>query len=515
MKKIFLNRTVLSIWVIGLLIGGCELQDIDTITDPEVSTEETEEEEDNEEETEEEQQEEAAEDTTETSGEYKVPEFEETKAFPTAQGYGRYTKGGRDGQTVYVTSLEDSRNKGTLRYALEEVSGPRTVVFRVGGIIELSDNLKIEEPYITIAGQTAPGSGITLKNAGIRIETHDIIIRHLRIRPGDNINTGTDPTSRDALTLYKNRNCHNIMLDHISFTWSIDENVAFSTGSNNLTIQKSIIAEGLSNSYHEEGEHSKGLLMLNDLDNISIVNNLFAHNMGRNPLISSNSRNIHVLNNLVYNWGPMSPGFGTHTQIFRDEIPITDAMIYRNYYRKGATSHDLPVLRKWGFLLVDGSTLFVEDNYIDDGGDLNPIEEVSPSYLKEPEYFEEYLINNPPDNWDRYYDQIRGINEVDDYVLNNAGARMPILDEVDERIIEETSTYSGDFVDSPSDRGGYPTQRAGEAPEDSDRDGIPDKWEVEKGLNPESAEDASENTLSPYYTNLEIYLNELAGDYEM
>ena len=511
MNKKFLNRTLLSIGVIGLLLGGCELEDIDTVTDPEISEEEIEQ---NEEEQQEEE-EEVVEDTTETEGEFKVPEFEETKAFPTAQGYGRYTQGGRNGEIVYVTSLADSRERGTLRYAMEEASGPRIVVFRVGGIIELSDDIKIEHPYITIAGQTAPGSGITLKNAGIRIETHDIIIRHLRIRPGDNINTGTAPTSRDALKLYKNRDCHNIMLDHISFTWSIDENVSFSTGSNNVTIQKSIIAEALSESYHEEGEHSKGLLMLNDLDNISIINNLFAHNMGRNPLMSSNSRNIHVINNLVYNWGPMSPGFGTHTQIFRDEQPITDAMIYRNYYRKGATSHNLPVLRKWGFNLVDNSTLFVEDNYIDNGGTLNPIEEVSPSYLDDPEYFEEYLINNPPDNWDRPYNQILDINEVDDYVLKNAGARMPILDEVDERIIEETRSYSGDFVNSPSERGGYPTQRAGNNPEDSDRDGIPDKWEIEKGLNPESADDASENTLSPYYTNLEMYLNELAGDYNL
>ncbi|MFW6203154.1 MAG: pectate lyase family protein [Marinilabilia sp.] len=506
MNKKFLNRTLLSIWVIGLLLGGCELEDIDTVTDPEISEEEIEEQEEEEEE---------EEDTTETAGDFKVPKFEETKAFPTAQGYGRYTEGGRDGQIVYVTSLEDSRERGTLRYAMEEVSGTRTVVFRVGGIIELSDNLKIKDPHITIAGQTAPGSGITLKNAGIQIETHNIIIRHLRIRPGDDISTGTAPTNRDGLILYKNRDCKNIVLDHISFTWSIDENVSFSTGSNNLTIQNCIIAEALSKSHHEEGEHSKGLLMLNDLDNISIINNLFAHNMGRNPLMSSNSRNIHVINNLVYNWGHMSPGFGTHMQIFKDEIPINDAMIYRNYYRKGETSHDFPVLRKWGFSLVDGSTLFVEDNYIDDGGTLTPIEEVSPSYLKEPEYFEEYLINNPPDNWDRHYEKIRSINDVDDYVLKNAGARMPILDEVDERIIEETDSYSGDFVDSPYQRGGYPSQRAGEAPEDSDRDGIPDKWEIEKGLDPESAEDASENNLSPYYTNLEMYLNELAGDYQM
>ncbi|MFO8001903.1 MAG: pectate lyase, partial [Marinilabilia sp.] len=186
MKKSFLNRTLLSIWVIGLLIGGCQLEEIKPVTNSQNIEEETEENEEEEAEENVDEEEEVAEDTTETSEDFKVPEFEETKAFPTAEGYGRYTQGGRGGQTVYVTSLADSRERGTLRYAMEEVSGPRTVVFRVSGIIELSDNLKIKEPYITIAGQTAPGSGITLKNAGIQIETHDIIIRHLRIRPGDN-----------------------------------------------------------------------------------------------------------------------------------------------------------------------------------------------------------------------------------------------------------------------------------------------------------------------------------------
>jgi len=506
MIKKILSKTFVSIGIIGL-IWGCELEDIETVTTPETNEEQTDEETSREEE--------EQEDSTNTSENLKIPEFGETKAFPSAEGYGRYTPGGRGGKTVYVTSLKDTRERGTLRYALEEVSGPRTILFKVAGIIELADFVKIKEPYVTIAGQSAPGSGITLKNSGILIETHDVIIRHLRIRPGDNPDMGTYPSDRDGLVIYKNRNCNNIMLDQVSFTWGIDENVSFSTGTNNITIQKCIIAEGLSHSLHHEGEHSKGLLMLNDLDNISIVNNLFAHNLNRNPLISSNSRNVHVINNLVYNWGPIRPGYGTHTQIFEDEVPINDAVVYRNLYRKGPTSSDLPVYRTGNWYLVDGSTFFIDDNYIDDDGEIEALKDVSSSFHKYPDFFDSFMVDQPPSNWDRSYAEVRNINEVADFVLENAGARQPIRDEVDERIVDEVRNHTGDFIDSPSDRGGYPDQFRGTVPKDSDGDGIPDKWEIQKDLNPDNADDALENTLSPYYNNLEMYLNELAGDYKL
>jgi hypothetical protein len=492
-----------SIGIAGL-IWGCELQNIQPVTDSKIDEDQEEIQSENQ----------TNQDTTNTSGEYKIPSFNETKAFPTAEGYGRFTKGGRGGKVIYVTNLEDSGSPGTLRYALEESSGPRTVLFKVAGIIELKDWVKIKDPYITIAGQSAPGSGITLKNSGIQVETHDIIIRHLKIRPGDDTD-GTNPSDRDAFFIFKDRDCHNIVLDHVSFTWGIDENVSFSTGTNNLTMQNCIVAEGLSNSLHNEGEHSKGLLMLNNLDNISIINNLFAHNMNRNPLISSNTRNVHVVNNLVYNWGPIRPGYGTHTQIFKDEIPINDAVIYRNLYRKGGTSSDLPLYRTGNWYLVDGSTFFIDENYIDDGGNINALKKVSTSFLNYPDFFVEFMVNQAPSEWQSGYSEIRSINSVADYVLNNAGARVPILDPVDERIINETKNYAGDFVDSPSDVGGYPTQYQGDVPKDNDEDGIPDKWEISYGLNPDSNNDSEEYSLSSYYTNLEMYLNELAGDYKM
>ncbi len=507
MKKNFLNRTLVSIGIVGL-IWGCELDDITSVTDPETEVEQEEPTQ------EEESREKEKQDTTTTAGEMNVPQFNETKAFPSAEGFGRYTKGGRGGEVIYVTSLEDDGKPGTFRHALENTSGPRNILFKVSGIIELHDNVKIKEPYITIAGQTAPGSGITLKNAGIQIETHDVIIRHLKIRPGDS-EEGMDPSSRDALFLYKNRNCNNIMLDRSSFTWGIDENVDFSTQSNNITIQNCIIAEGLRHSLHKDGRHSKGLLMLNDLHNISVVNNLFAHNLNRNPLMSSNSQDIHVVNNLVYNWGPTKIGYGTHAQIFKDDLPINDAVVYRNFYRKGRTSHDIPVFRTGNWFLVDGSSLFIDENLIDDAGKVNKIKEVSTSYLKFPEFHEEYMMKEAPANWTNPYTKIKNTKDVPEYVLNNAGASVPIRDEVDQRIIDEARNYTGDFVDSPADRGGYPKQFTGTVPEDTDGDGIPDKWEIAKGLDHEKANDASEYTLSSFYTNLEMYLNELAGDFNL
>ncbi len=498
MKRSFLSRIFLSAIVAVGLTWSCTPEEVGVLTKPPVTNDNTEKPEND--------------NSSDQPG--KIPDFKETKAFPTAEGYGRFSKGGRGGKTIYVTSLKDSKEQGTLRYALEVATGPRNVLFKVSGIIELTKNIKITEPYVTIAGQTAPGTGITLKNAGIQIETHDIIMRHLKIRPGDSPN-GENPGDRDCIVVFKDRNCHNLVLDQLSLTWGIDENLSFCTGTNNSTVQNSIIAEGLSHSLHNEGEHSKGFLMLNNLDNISIINNLFAHNMNRNPLLSSNSRNIHVVNNLIYNWGHMKPGYGTHSQIFKDELPINNAVIYRNVYRKGKTSHDLPLYRTGNWYLVDGSTLYIEENYMDNNGKLSSLQDVSTSYKGFPDFFAGFTMKSAPSNWQAPYSQIVTADKVVEKVLATAGARVPILDEVDTRIISEARNFSGDFVDSPGDGGGYPRQEQGQAPTDSDGDGMPDKWELERGLNPQSAADASASSLSSYYTNLEVYLNSMAGDYEI
>ncbi len=498
MKRSFLSRIILLSGLVAVgLAWSCTPEEVEALTSP-PATSDTGKPEDNN-------------TNNKPSG---IPEFNETKAFPTAEGFGRFSRGGRGGKTIYVTSLKDTKEQGTLRYALEVAKGPRNVLFKISGIIELTKNIKITDPYVTIAGQTAPGTGITLKNAGIQIETHDIIMRHMKIRPGDSRN-GEEPSDRDCIVVFKDRNCHNLMFDQLSLTWAIDENISFSTGTNNSTLQNTIIAEGLSHSLHDKGEHSKGLLMLNNLDNISIINNLFAHNMNRNPLLSSNSRNIHVVNNLIYNWGPMKAGYGTHSQIFDDELPINDAVIYRNVYRRGKTSHDLPLYRTGNWFLVDVSTLYIDDNYMDTDGKLSSLKDISTSYKSYPDFFAKFTMKSAPRNWQEPYSKIVTADKVVEKVLATVGARVPILDEVDTRIISEARNFTGDFVDSPRAIGGYPQQQQGNAPTDSDGDGMPDKWELERGLDPQSALDGPENTLSSYYTNLEVYLNELAGDYEI
>ena len=511
MKKTLMKEVIIALMIMmGFVYASCSLEDLETVTETTVDEDQQEEEETSDGSDSKEDEEDSTPDQQSSA-----PEFNETKAFPTAEGYGKFAQGGRGGKIVYVTSLENS-GPGTLREACEAVSGPRIVLFKVSGIINLYRHIKIKEPYITIAGQTAPGSGITLKNAGFQIETYEVIIRHLRIRPGDDTNPEyLEGTLRDAFYIYPNRNCHNIVLDHMTFTWGIDENLTFSTGTNNITMQNCIIAEGLSNSLHNEGEHSKGLLMLNQLDNISMINNLFAHNRGRNPLISSNSRNVHLINNLIYGWGGDRTGWGTHTQMFVDDDPIQNTVIYGNVYRKDSESNDWPLYTERNFRrLGEGTTFYIDNNYLDENGTLENMKNRDNDLNSNPDYFTWWLLETPPSGWRDTYSTIKDdIDDVADYVLANAGARKPILDEVDERIINEARTYTGRIIDSPSDVGGYPAQYTSDVPEDSDNDGMPDKWEIANNLDPNSADDAYEYTLSSYYQNIEMYLSELAGDF--
>jgi pectate lyase len=173
------------------------------------------------------------------------------KAFPTAEGYGQYAKGGRGGKVIFVTNLNDS-GLGSLRGAVE-TSGPRIVIFRVAGVIDLKSILKITEPYITIAGQTAPGDGICLKGHCLHVDAHDTIIRHLRVRLGDE-----QRTQDDAIAMYKGS--RNTIVDHCSASWSVDETLS-ATYAKNVTIQWCFITESLNRSSHPKGAHGYGSLI--------------------------------------------------------------------------------------------------------------------------------------------------------------------------------------------------------------------------------------------------------------
>jgi hypothetical protein len=218
-------------------------------------------------------------------------------AFPGAEGFGRMAQGGRGGVVVEVTNLNDA-GPGSLRAALN-ATGPRTIVFRTGGIIDLQEELQITDPFVTIAAQTAPGDGIVLRNFGLSIFTHDVIVRGLRIRPADGQHA-LGPDDRDCLSIQQG--AYNIMADHCSFSWGVDENVSLWTGAHHVSVQHCIISEGLFRGVHPKGPHSMGLLVGDGSHSVSVHGNLFAHNNGRNPLFVGGT-DLEFVNNMVYDWG--------------------------------------------------------------------------------------------------------------------------------------------------------------------------------------------------------------------
>ena len=216
--------------------------------------------------------------------------YAQQPAFPGAEGWGKYTLGGKGGQVIEVTNLNDS-GPGSLRTAVS-ASGPRTVVFRVSGTIELKSNLSISRPFITIAGQTAPGDGICIKKYPIVINADQVIIRYLRLRLGDE--SGADD---DALSGQFHKH---IMIDHVSASWSVDETLSI-YHCDSVTVQWCLISESMYNSNHEKGHHGYGGIWGGPHG--SFHHNLFAHHSSRNPRFASGCGNTDYRNNVIYNWG--------------------------------------------------------------------------------------------------------------------------------------------------------------------------------------------------------------------
>ncbi|MDP4680965.1 MAG: hypothetical protein NWS46_11435, partial [Cyclobacteriaceae bacterium] len=222
--------------------------------------------------------------------------------------FGSPTKGGSNGKIIRVTTL-NATGPGSLHEAIE-TKGPRIVVFEVGGVINLHKiGLDITEPFLTIAGQTAPYPGITIIEGGFWVNTHDIVIKHLRVRPGDAGEPKKSGWACDGLTT-SGGNAYNIIVDHCSFTWAVDENLSASgrrtegpdSTSHKITFSNNIIAEGLNDSSHEKGPHSKGGLIHDFCRDIAIVGNLYAHNEMRNPYFKAYTTGV-IVNNLIYNPG--------------------------------------------------------------------------------------------------------------------------------------------------------------------------------------------------------------------
>jgi len=437
---------------------------------------------------------------------------EEQLAFPGAEGYGKYTVGGRGGDIYEVTNLNDS-GEGSLRAAVE-ASGPRTVVFRVSGTIDLKKSLNIKKPYITIAGQTAPGDGIALKGHSLGLAADEIIVRHLRVRFGDE--SGED---KDAIS---GRYVSNIILDHVSASWSVDECVSI-YHCDNVTIQWCLISESLYKSNHGKGHHGFGGIW--GSNNSTYHHNLLAHHSSRNPRFASGCGNSDYRNNVVYNWGYNSCYGGEKQQKGNPKFNFSTINMVANYYkpgpatRPGEVSHRIanPSSRgdgdhgKWYVAenFMEGNAAVTTDNW--NGG-------VQPSAPK-------FKLDQP---WPAMAINEQTAEQAYEAVLEDAGATLPKRDPVDERIIEEVrngnATHEGGtyeqeqsvsdkseksgIIDSQEDVGGWPKLKSTPAPTDTDHDGMPDEWEAEQGLNPSDAADRNK-IAADGYTMLEKYINSI------
>ncbi len=409
-------------------------------------------------------------------------------AFPGAEGFGAYATGGRGGRVIEVTNLND-RGPGSLREAAE-ARRARIVVFRVSGTIPLESTLHIGSD-ITIAGQTAPGDGICLKNYGTDLSgSRNVVMRFLRFRPGD-----VQDTEVDALG---GRGARDIIIDHCSASWSVDECVSF-YDNENVTVQWCLIGESLYHSVHYKGNHGYGGIWGGA--NASFHHNLLAHHSSRNPRIGSLQQNVDLRNNVIYNWGFNSLYGGEDSTVnvvgcYYQPGPAT---------REGVRSRILDGAGEGGrwYLadnIVAGDPAVTTDNW---AGVDRPWAEQDVMRAEAP------FATAPV--------QTQTAQEARWLVLARAGAVLPKRDSLDTRVVNEvyagTAHYGGAWgeslgiIDSQQTVGGWPELLSTAAPVDSDHDGMPDEWETAHGFDLQYPYDGRTDVDGDGYTNVEEYLN--------
>jgi pectate lyase len=435
----------------------------------------------------------------------------QTLAFPGAEGGGKYTTGGRGGKVLFVENLND-KGKGSLRKAVE-AQGPRIVVFRVSGTIELEKTLSIKNDSITIAGQTAPGDGICLKNYGIQVEADNVIIRYIRIRTGNE--------SKQEMDAISGINHKNIIIDHCSFSWSNDETASFYNNSN-FTMQWCIISESLNISSHHKGEHGYGGIWGGN--NATFHHNLLSDHNSRNPRFCGSrytnkpeEEKADFRNNVIYNWGNNS-AYGGEEGNYN---------MVNNYYKPGpatdkkCTKRILQLTQSFLDTRYNEDTLGAGKFYIK-GNVMDGFPEVTKNNWKygvQGEDVTEIIKAKSKLRRPVSHTKIKTQSASDAFkdVMSYAGAGLR-RDAVDRRIVEETrtgiETYGETFhggkkgiIDSPFEVGGWPVLKQETAPIDSDNDGMADEWEALNGLNPDNQSDGNSYTLVKKNTNLEVYLN--------
>lgn len=415
--------------------------------------------------------------------------FSQPRAFPDAEGFGAYTPGGRGGKVLFVTNLND-HGPGSLRAAVD-TPGPRLILFRVAGVIELESTLTISEPYLTLAGQTAPGEGICLKNYGVVVRnTHDVIVRYLRVRPGD-----VSGTELDAISVYQSQN---VILDHNSASWGTDETLSVTgAGTDSVSVQWCFITESLNNSVHHKGPHGYGSLLRVD-GNLSFHHNLYAHHNSRNPRPGTygdmdRGGFVDFRNNVIYDWGSRA-GYSAADK--------TTLNYVANYLKPGPSTN--PERRDYAFSIGGSATsLFVAYNLLEGAP-----EKITnnwkliwiPKDLTEADVRIPLPLQIPPM-------ETHPAGTVLDLVLAQAGAALPSRDAVDARIVGEVRSGDGYIIDSQKDVGGWPAYRSNTPPRDTDGDGMPDPWERQYGLNPQQAAAPRADLDGDGYTDIEEYLN--------
>lgn len=456
-------------------------------------------------------------------------------AFPGAEGGGKYSFGGRGGKVIVVTNLND-HGFGSLRWACE-IGGARTIVFNVSGIIRLSTPIIVRAPYVTIEGQTAPGDGVCIAGESFWINTHDVIIRYMRFRRGETwVGRRDDAIGGNPVG--------NIMIDHVSASWGLDENMSMyrhmyndstpmkngelKLGTVNITIQNSIFSESLDTWNHAFGSTLGG-------ENCAFIRNLWADNAGRNPSIGWNGI-FNFANNVVFNWVHRSTDGGDYTAMYN---------IINNYYKPGPATPDQShpishrILKpesgrsKLGHLvfgrayvsgnIVEGNDVVTKDNW--NGGVQVEEQQDAGKYKTKMKW------NSPLPMPEM---TIISTLQAKDFVLANAGATLPVRDAVDKRIVEQVKTgkivvpgnvvppttqfkhrrlpldsYKIGIITDISQVGGYPNYQ-GKPYKDSDNDGLPDSYELKNKLDPNNQLDAAKITKNGY-SNIEIYLNSVVA----
>ena len=427
-----------------------------------------------------------------------VPAAKPIRAFPGAEGFGSTTPGGRAGRIIEVTNL-NTGGPGSFNAACR-ARGRRIVVFRVSG--QVLGSVSVTQPFITIAGQTAPGDGICIRKGMLHVGAHNVIVRHLRARPGDHP-FGPDGSDRDCISVSAaGDRVHDVVIDHCSASWGIDENCGTWGTPRNVTFQWCITSEALSDSLHPKGPHGMGMILGSNSNTVSVHHCLLAHNSDRNPYInmkrSKKTTIIDFRNNVIYSWDrrPVSTGGGNLRLNY-----------VGNYLKSGKDSRGAS-LAYWIFPYGHDPKFYFKDNVwpgMVKGKDDDWIAVWDYAKRRPRRASETFRLSKPA-----AAPHVTTTSSAQAYedVLKFAGCTRPVRDVVDDRVIAEVRAGTGRFIDSQWDVGGWPTYASTKPPADSDHDAMPDAWEKRHGLNPNDPADGPKDRDGDGYTNVEEFLNQ-------